>query len=233
MSTPESSTADATEPAASSAAGQQPATAAVTTTTTQSEAAAAAAANTSAATAAPDTNAATAATSTEAERDGDTMLIAYDGSPEARRALEYAGRFLRTPHAVIITVWEPLHREPGAGVGVINGSVFSRPSFRTADGVPTLDAMQYHDEAHEQAVVTCMEGVHLAHRAGFTPHPMLVESTSTIWGAVIEAAHEVHADMIVAGTRGMTGIKALFQPSVADNILKHSGLPVFIVPPLD
>lgn len=33
----------------------------------------------------------------------DLMLIAYDGSENARRAVEYAGRFLAANRAVVLT----------------------------------------------------------------------------------------------------------------------------------
>ena len=36
-----------------------------------------------------------------------TMLIAYDGSDHAKRAIEYAGRFLAAHKAVVLTAWEP------------------------------------------------------------------------------------------------------------------------------
>lgn len=39
---------------------------------------------------------------------GDTVLIAYDGSAEARGAVEHAGRFLSAKNAYILTVWEPI-----------------------------------------------------------------------------------------------------------------------------
>lgn len=131
----------------------------------------------------------------------DTMLIAYDGSPEAVRALEYAGRFLKASRAILVTAWEPVKDASG------------------------------QDSAHELAVKTSEEGVAIAQKNGIEAEPYLVESATTIWNAIIDAAQKLDADLIVAGTRGMTGIKAMFQPSVADNILKHSGLPVFIVPP--
>ena len=41
----------------------------------------------------------------------DLMLIAYDGSDNAKRAIEYAGRFLSAERAVVMTAWEPMVRQ--------------------------------------------------------------------------------------------------------------------------
>ncbi len=34
-------------------------------------------------------------------------MIAYDGSPNADRAIRYAGHFLRAEAAVVVTAWQP------------------------------------------------------------------------------------------------------------------------------
>ncbi|MDZ4266789.1 MAG: universal stress protein, partial [Mycobacterium sp.] len=38
------------------------------------------------------------------------IVIAFDGSPTARRAVHYASRFLTADRAVVLTVWSPLDR---------------------------------------------------------------------------------------------------------------------------
>ncbi len=41
----------------------------------------------------------------------DLILIAYDGSDNAKRAIDYAGRFLTTSRAIVVTAWEPMVRQ--------------------------------------------------------------------------------------------------------------------------
>ncbi|NKW35234.1 universal stress protein, partial [Rhodococcus hoagii] len=41
----------------------------------------------------------------------DLMLIAYDGSDNAKRAIQHAGRFLAANRAVVVTAWEPMVRQ--------------------------------------------------------------------------------------------------------------------------
>lgn len=75
------------------------------------------------------------------------------------------------------------------------------------------------------------EGVRLAKLAGLNAEARTVECTTTIWNAIVEVADELDVDIIVAGTRGATGIRALMHSSVADAVLKHCHRPVLMVPP--
>ena len=54
-----------------------------------------------------------------------------------------------------------------------------------------------------------------------------------MWSAIVDAADQLRPDVIVSGTRAVTGLKSLWQSSTADNVINNAGLPVFIVPPLD
>lgn len=143
-----------------------------------------------------------------------TMLIAYDGSAEARRALEYAARLLRPRKVEILTAWEPLHRQVARAI--------------------TLTQVSADDEdpAYLTARDHCREGVDLAESLGLQARAHMVESATAIWSAIVDAAVELRPDVIVTGTRGITGWKSLWQSSTADNVVHHAGIPVFVVPPL-
>jgi nucleotide-binding universal stress UspA family protein len=47
---------------------------------------------------------------------------------------------------------------------------------------------------------------------------------------ILNVAKKWHADIIVMGTHGRTGISHLFMGSVAEKVLRHSEIPVFIIP---
>ena len=66
--------------------------------------------------------------------------------------------------------------------------------------------------------------------AGLDARGSLVEVESTVWGALVAAADALKVDLLVTGTRGSTGLKALLRSSVAERVLKHCQRPVFIVP---
>ncbi len=155
---------------------------------------------------------------------GDTVLIAFDGSGEAKRAVEYAGRFLSSHNAYILTVWEPIHRQAARAAGM-SGMMQHDWSNESGED-PALD-----DPAYAEAVSTCHEGVDLARENGFATEPFLVESSTAVWSAIVDAAEELNVDLIVTGTRALSGWKSLLQSSVSDSIVKNAGRPVLIVPP--
>ncbi|KAB1503172.1 universal stress protein [Corynebacterium sp. 320] len=162
-------------------------------------------------------------TPTHFNPDADTVLIAFDGSDQSRRAIGNAGRFLSAKNAYILTVWEPIHRQAARAAGV--------GGLMQAD-LSTTEAVE-EDPAFKEATSICDEGVTLARQAGFAVEPFLVESGSAIWSAIVDSADELNVDLIVMGTRALTGWKSLLQSSVADAIVKNSGRPVLIVPPAD
>ena len=154
---------------------------------------------------------------------GDTVLIAFDGSDEARGAIDYAGRFLSTKNAYILTVWEPIHRQAARTAGM-SGMMQHDWSAVTDDT---------EDPAYADAVAICREGVALAEARGFATEPFLVESATAIWSAIVDAAHELDVSIIVAGSRALSGWRSLLQSSVSDSLVKHAGRAVLIVPPVD
>ncbi|KUI28783.1 universal stress protein [Mycobacterium sp. GA-2829] len=146
------------------------------------------------------------------------VVIAYDGTDNSRRAVHYAGRFLSTSRAVVLTVWTPVFRASEA------------PQL-DLDGPPDPEPDDEEDMAYTDAQRTNAEGTALAHQAGLTAEPMCVPTTSTVWNTIIETADTLDADLIVTGTRGTTGLRSLLQSSVADRVLRHGHRPVLIVPP--
>ncbi|ALC06907.1 hypothetical protein CDES_12815 [Corynebacterium deserti GIMN1.010] len=143
-----------------------------------------------------------------------TMLVAFDGSPESRRALEYAAKLLKPKKVEILTAWEPLHRQAARAM-----------TLTTLGADP-------EDPAQTGALETCRDGVALAESLGLQARAHLVESATAVWSAIVDAADELRPDVIVTGTRGISGWKSLWQSSTADSVLHHAAVPVFVVPPL-
>ncbi|MGE0217883.1 universal stress protein [Mycolicibacterium sp.] len=147
------------------------------------------------------------------------IVIAFDGSPTARRAVSYAGRFLTADRAVVLTVWTPLDRgsEPAVTYDL--------------DGPPDPVDDDEIDIALAEAQRINEGGLELALAEGLPAEPLCVAQTFTVWGTIIDAADELDADLIVTGTRATTGFRSLIQSSVADHVLRRGHRPVLIVPP--
>lgn len=146
------------------------------------------------------------------------LMIAYDGSQNAKRAVHYAGLFLSADRAVVLTVWEPMR----SGSDTVSIDL---------DGPPDLPDEDDLDIAFADAQRTNDEGADLARQAGLNAETLVVAVSGTVWRTIIDAADKLDADLIVTGTRGTTGVRSLIQSSVADRVLRHGGRPVLIVPP--
>ncbi len=150
-----------------------------------------------------------------------TLMIAYDGSPNADRAIRYAARFLKADTAHVVTAWEPGSMAPSRLTTLAGGM---QPFIDTRIEESVDDALR------TEAVAINARGLAVAEEVGLTATGNLVEVESTVWGALVAAADALDVDLLVTGTRGASGLKALLRSSVAERVLKHCHRPVFIVP---
>ena len=100
------------------------------------------------------------------------MLIAYDGTERAGRALEYAAQLLRPTTVEILTAWEPVARQTARAVSRTG----MHQSTVSPDGVE-------EDPAYEEALKICRQGIELAESLGLAGRAHLVESATTISSA--------------------------------------------------
>ena len=133
--------------------------------------------------------------------------------------MEYAAQLLRPSTVEILTAWEPVARQTARAV--------SRTGMHQSTVSP--DSVE-DDPAYEEALKICRQGTQLAENLGLAGRAHLVESATTISSAIVDAAHELDVDVIVTGTRALTGFRAWWTNSTADQIVRNAGLPVFIVP---
>ena len=66
----------------------------------------------------------------------------------------------------------------------------------------------------------------VTHR-GPTIHPLLVEGHPA--EEIIRAAARTHADLVILGSRGMTGLKGAFLGSVSRRVARHAPCSVLVV----
>jgi nucleotide-binding universal stress UspA family protein len=149
---------------------------------------------------------------------GRPVLIAFDGSDQAKRAIAEAGRVLGPGRpAVVLTVREPIESYEFVGLG---GATTLDPA--------TVSAMQ--DAAQNEATVVAEEGAALARAAGFDAEAR-VAIGPTPWQEIVGVADELEAEVIAIGSRGRTGLKKVLLGSVASAVAQHSGRSVLIVHP--
>jgi nucleotide-binding universal stress UspA family protein len=141
------------------------------------------------------------------------ILICYDGSASAQRAIDEAATLLGPRRAVVLDVGPPMTASESYAAlsSVVPGNAFEE-----------LNIADARDRARE--------GVERALRAGFDAEPR-EELAAPTWEGIVDVAAEIDADAIVMGTRGLTGIRELVEGSVSHQVAEHAGRPVVIVPP--
>lgn len=134
------------------------------------------------------------------------ILTPTDGSDTAKAAVQYASDIAKAENAEVLVV----------------GVVHSLEYGDTADIDPTSQI-----EADEKRFVD--EEVAALQAAG-------VKATGTVVGngrvdrAITQAAKDQGADVIVMGTHGRSGLSRAVIGSVADRVIRHSEVPVVLVP---
>jgi nucleotide-binding universal stress UspA family protein len=146
------------------------------------------------------------------------ILIAYDGSDDAKCAIEHAAALLPGARAVVLTVWEPfltvMMRSP-AGLGPITG-------------VPDIEGID--DASRQSAEQRAEEGAALAREAGLDAGARAVSRSGSIAKAILQEADRTNATAIAVGSRGLTGLSSLLLGSVSHAVLQHADRAVLVAP---
>jgi nucleotide-binding universal stress UspA family protein len=144
------------------------------------------------------------------------VLLCFDGSEDARRAIDDAGRLLAPRTAVVLTVWEAARDltalDPvGDTVGRLSGI------YAELDAAGLQAARDAADH-----------GAQLAREAGFEPRTRV--ACGSVWRTIVAIAAEEDAAVIVVGARGLSRAASVLG-SVSARVSRHAGRPVLVVPP--
>jgi nucleotide-binding universal stress UspA family protein len=152
------------------------------------------------------------------------LLLCYEGSEDAKHAIEHAGRVLGGRDALVVTVWQPtraLDRSAPAGAP---GS--------------TLDLVEVDGAAADLGERVARDGVRIAQRAGLHAKPLAVQATGPVWKTIVEIADRHDAAIIAMGSRGLTrsgraglpsrGLRPMLLGRVSSAIVRHADRPALI-----
>lgn len=121
------------------------------------------------------------------------ILICYDGSDDARAAIEYAGRLLQGQPATVLVVWRPFAASPPPPAPLV--------------GFAHMEEID--DASLKRAERNAAEGAKLAREAGLEARPRICSQETTTADAILSEAEVEDAQAIVMGSRGLTGLKSL------------------------
>jgi nucleotide-binding universal stress UspA family protein len=146
------------------------------------------------------------------------ILLSYDGSEDAKAAIDRAGALFPGQPATVLTVWEPfiaVLERSGAGLGW---------------GTTAFDPTEVDAASEQAAREAADEGVQRAKAAGLNAQPRVASRGVTIPSTIIDAAADVDADAIVMGTRGLSRLKSVLLGSVSGGVVQHADRPVVVIP---
>jgi nucleotide-binding universal stress UspA family protein len=145
------------------------------------------------------------------------VVIGYDGSPDARRAVDAAARLLRADAALVVNAWSiPIaFTQPGASLGA-----------------PLLPTEQEQDRLEQAARRVADEGAVHAREAGLAAEPVVARGSSAeeIATVLLDLAEERDAMLLVVGRRGMSRLKEVVLGSISSAAVHDGRRPVLVVP---
>lgn len=143
------------------------------------------------------------------------ILICYDGSKDAERAVDTAATLLGPRRAVVLAVAPVM-------------MTFAEGMAATSSFVPG-DAFEELNRA--DALWRAEAGAGYARRVGFEAEARATVAAKT-WQGIVDVAEEIDAAIIVIGSRGLSGLREFARGSVSHDVARHARRAVLIVPPV-
>jgi nucleotide-binding universal stress UspA family protein len=145
------------------------------------------------------------------------ILIGYDGSDNAKEAIEHAAALFGGQPAIVLSVWEPF-----------SGIVARTPSSLGFAGITDYEAID--QASRNSANHDAEEGAALARGAGLDAAARIAARAGPVAQTILNEADAVDAAAIVLGTRGLGGVGSLLLGSVSHALVQSADRPVLIVP---
>jgi nucleotide-binding universal stress UspA family protein len=148
------------------------------------------------------------------------VVIGYDGSRVADRALAEAAGLLAPRSALVVTVWEAGRAfEAAWPVGL-------------EVPVPAVDiqaALDLEEAAYESAERTARQGAGLAMSMGLEAESLVVADEETVADTLIRIARERNAPALVVGAHRHGALSEVLLGSTSRDVVRHASCPAVVV----
>lgn len=139
------------------------------------------------------------------------ILVAVDGSDESLKAADYAISLAKSQNAHLDTI----------------------SIFKILDTKSMFESDKMYEEFFKKQMKIYEDCLALvktkADKNNVPVEPRLIETGSSIAEEIISFADKNNADLIVVGSRGISGFKRLLLGSVASAVVTHSSCPVLVI----
>jgi nucleotide-binding universal stress UspA family protein len=142
------------------------------------------------------------------------LLLCFDGSTRAARAIKRAGALFAGRDALVATVWQPTPLGSIAWSGVTASMV---------------EFFKFDRASAEVGRRVADEGVRIAMEAGLHATPLAVEANGSVWTTIVDIADRQDAATIVMGSRGLTDLRSTLLGSVSRAVIHHTDRPMLIL----
>lgn len=137
------------------------------------------------------------------------LLLAVDGSANASRAAKVA-----------------VYIAKQFGAELIVCHVIATPVYSS---VQPAASTEYFVSARDDAKKLIGEVLKMAETDDVTAHELIVENVFSVVEAIVKNAASRNVDLIVIGTRGLTGFRKLLIGSVSSGVVNHAHCSVLMV----
>jgi nucleotide-binding universal stress UspA family protein len=144
-----------------------------------------------------------------------TILVCYDGSPGAARAVDAAGTLFPGRRAILLYVW------PGVSA--------ERVRTTPVEGVRDELVEEVRVAARREAAAVADEGTSLARRAGLEAEPLTVETRERVPDAIVRVATKESAAAVVIGRPSRARLGSLLPGSVSRSVVDRCPVPTVVV----
>lgn len=144
-----------------------------------------------------------------------TMLICFDGSETAQKAITSAASLLSERSALVLNIWQPVEGWSPLGV----------PGFAPVM-MPTEDLDD--DIAHASTAIA-EAGAAAAAELGLQATARSIRTTGPVWRVICDLANEIDASVVVIGAEGHSALGSIMLGSVSHAVTAHCQCPVLVV----
>ena len=146
------------------------------------------------------------------------LLIGYDGSDSAKRAIACAADLFPGRRSLVLHVWEPL------------SAVASVPPLPGLQGLLVSGLAEMDKLGRDASQTVAEDGARQAQEAGLAAEPLSEQREGRAWRAILAIAREREAPLIVVGRRGASAAEMALVGSISGGVVQHAEGAVLVVP---